>query len=87
MAAPHLLHGLEISPTVALALAAAMARSSRLPWPGAGRLAERLQRRRHRGWIALGLEALQLGDLAVAHGLVVDLQHLDFGLIGRPGTC
>ena len=72
----------EISPTVALARAAATARSSRLPCPVFAVSVSAAERRRHRLRIALALEALQLGDLALAHALVVDLQHLDLGLVG-----
>ena len=68
---------------MALARAAATARSSRLPAPVPRRLGERRQRRGHCLRVALAPEALQLGDLALAHGLVVDLQHLDLGLVGH----
>ena len=73
----------EISPTVALARAAATARSSRLPAPERAVSVRACERRGHRLRIALALEALQLADLALAHGLVVDLQHLDLGLVGH----
>ena len=83
MPAPHLLHGIgdlahrRLGPRGRHRPLQQVARAS------ARCLGQRGERRRHGLRIALGLEALQLADLALAHGLVVDLQHLDLGLARR----
>ncbi len=46
-----------------------------------GALGERLQRGLGLGLLALAAQALKLGDLLLAHGLVVDLQELDLGVV------
>jgi hypothetical protein len=76
----------EISPTVAFARAASTEAASRLPWPA--RHFRELRQHGHRlRLVALGAEALQLLDLALAHGGIVDLQDVDLGVTGPPGTC
>ncbi len=42
---------------------------------------QRVERRLRRLLVALGPQPLQLGDLLLAHGLVVDLEDVDLGLV------
>jgi len=37
----------------------------------------------HRALVALGLEPFQLGELGVSHFVVIDLQHIDQGVVLR----
>ena len=65
----------EISPTLALARAASIASVQKI---GVARRAfgQRVERGLRRRLVALGAQALELGDLRGAHGGIVDLQHI-----------
>ena len=76
----------DISPTVALARAALTQRSSRLAFPAAPSVSAR-KRRLRLGLVALAAQALELGDLLLAHRLVVDLEQVDLGVVLDARTC
>jgi hypothetical protein len=83
VAAPHALNGLADLADRRLGPRGRYRALEQIAVPGARRLGEGPQRCAHGRRIALGLEAGQLGDLAFAHGSVVDPQHLDLCLVGH----